>query len=178
MFGRTSEREGSQGIWFPPDWSHYLVPFTLWWGHLACRKQETLLSVGQHKQKELSSAGQWFLRGKPQSWCFKIFLIWTSKSYKVEALTRFAQVPSHNWTSVWLHEASGYSWSLVGSPPFTQRETWGEAWAWITWSFPLKSWWNHSPICQALVRRTAGPEQRRVLCKVMSEGGFWAFYKL
>lgn len=59
------------------------------------------LSVGQRKQKELNSAGQWFLRGKPQTWCLKIFLIWTSKFYKVEPLTWSAQVPSHNWTSVW-----------------------------------------------------------------------------
>lgn len=35
------------------------------------------------------------------------------------------------------------------------------------------SWRSHSPICQALARRTVGPGQRRFLCKAMlAEGGF------
>ena len=59
------------------------------------------LSMGQREQEKLRSAGQWFLRGEPQTWCFKIFFIWTSKSYKVEPLTQPAQAPSHNWASVW-----------------------------------------------------------------------------
>lgn len=62
-----------------------------------------VLSVGQCKQKELRWSGQCFLRGEPQIWCFKIFLIWTSESYKVESLTQPAQMPPppDNWTSVW-----------------------------------------------------------------------------
>ena len=33
------------------------------------------LSMGQREQEKLRSAGQWFLRGEPQTWCFKIFFI-------------------------------------------------------------------------------------------------------
>lgn len=57
------------------------------------------LSMQQYKQKELRSAGQWFLRSKPQPWCSEIFLISTLKSSKVEPLTQLTQMSSHKWTS-------------------------------------------------------------------------------
>lgn len=56
-------------------------------------------SMQPYKQKELRSAGQRFLRSKPQPWCSENFLISTSKSSKVEPLVQLTQVPSHKWTT-------------------------------------------------------------------------------
>lgn len=114
------------------------------------------------------------LRGKSQTWYFKIFLIWTSKSYKVEPLTWSApgalpqlDISVTQW-GIWLF--------LVpcggATSTHTKRDLRRWVWARITWSFPLKSWWNHSPICQALVRRTAGPEQRKGPLQSDVRGGF------
>lgn len=59
----------------------------------------------QCKQKDLRSAGQWFLRSKPQRWCSEILLISTLKSYKVDPLTQPIQVPPTNGHQHPLHEA-------------------------------------------------------------------------
>lgn len=68
VFGRTPEQEGSVGIQFPWDRFHYLVLFTFMGVIYGMQEMGSfVLSMGQCEQKEVRSAGQWFLRGEPQT---------------------------------------------------------------------------------------------------------------
>lgn len=114
--GRQDTHAVSLGLSSLPSTFHLVVmTFGTWetWGFA--------LSVGPSEQKELRSAGQWLLRGDPQTWRFKMFFISTSKSYEVEPLMQPTGVTPTTSHQPRLGEASDHSWSPVGSPPLTQE---------------------------------------------------------